>query len=102
MVSIGGKKHRVLVADTPDRWSYGLMNVQGRADICGYDGMIFTFPVEMPQTFWNESTFINLDLYWMRDRTVIGSSRLDAISEVGKVVVQSPGPVDAVVEILSD
>ncbi len=101
-VRVEDRTHRLLVADTPDLWSYGLMNIRSRADICGYDGMLFRFPVAIPQTFWNKDTLIDLDVYWMRRGEVVGKSHLPAIAGSDTTTIRSPEPADMVVEYVSD
>ena len=91
---------KLLVADSPAKWEYGLMNVKSKKDICGHDGMIFTFPIAMPQTFWNKNTLVDLDIYWMNGEKKIGQSQLPAITKSGLTTVSSPEAVDRVVEII--
>ena len=100
MVTIDSKNFNVLVADSPAKWEYGLMNVKSKKDICGNDGMIFTFPIAMPQTFWNKNTLVDLDIYWMNGEKKIGQSKLPAITKSGLTTVSSPEAVDRVVEII--
>ena len=91
---------KLLVADSPAKWEYGLMNVKSKKDICGYDGMIFTFPIAMPQTFWNKNTLVDLDIYWMKGEKKVGQSKLPAIAKSGLTTISSPEAVDRVVEIM--
>ncbi len=90
----------LLVADSPAKWEYGLMNVRSKKDICGHDGMIFTFPIAMPQTFWNKNTLVDLDIYWMKGKKIVGQSQLPAITKSGLTTISSPMAVDKVVEII--
>lgn len=90
----------LLVADSPAKWEYGLMNVKNKNDICGHDGMIFTFPIAMPQTFWNKNTLVDLDIYWMKGEKKVGQGTLPAITRAGLTTVSSPEAVDRVVEIV--
>ncbi len=90
----------LLVADSPAKWEYGLMNVKNKNDICGHDGMIFTFPIAMPQTFWNKNTLVDLDIYWMKGEKTVGQDKLPAITKSGLTTVSSPEAVDKVVEII--
>ena len=76
------------------------MNVKSKQDICGNDGMIFTFPIAMPQTFWNKNTLVDLDIYWMKGDKKVGQSKLLAITKSGLTTVSSPEAVDRVVEII--
>lgn len=96
---IEGKKYTLVIADNPERWQKGLMFM--RKPVKGYDGMIFIFPEYNYRTFWNLNTFENLDLYWMKDDEVTGTSPLPSIEESKEIVrVSSPEPVNIVVEII--
>lgn len=89
--------YQLLVADTPEKWTKGLMYFRS---LEGVDGMIFIFPDKQPRTFWNKNTLMNLDLYWLDENQVIGKSYLPSIEKSKEVVVvNSPNPVDKVVEI---
>jgi len=98
--TIESTNFNVLVADSPAKWEYGLMNVKSKKDICGHDGMIFTFPIAMPQTFWNKNTLIDLDIYWMKGDKQVGQSKLPAVTKSGLTTVSSSEAVDRVVEII--
>lgn len=99
-VTIENKNFHVLVADSPSKWQYGLMNVESKKDICDHDGMTFTFPIAMPQTFWNKNTLVDLDIYWMKGEDVLGKDLLPSITDAGLKTVSSPQPADGVVEII--
>lgn len=93
-----GSTRRLYVADTPAKWTKGLMNYRR---LNGIDGMIFMFPLRMQQSFWNENTYLNLTIYWIDGGKVIGTSDLPSIEKTKKaLIVNSPGPVDKVVEIV--
>lgn len=93
--------YKVLLADTPARWEYGLMNIKNKKDICGYEGMLFTFPLTMPQTFWNKNTLVDLKLYWVKDDHVLSTSDLPSITKSKRIVTASSvEPVDTVIEII--
>lgn len=92
--------YQLLLADTPTKWEYGLMNVKSKSDICGADGMLFKFPVALPQTFWNKNTLINLDVYWLKNDTVVGKDFLPSITQNIHTTIASPKPVNMVVEII--
>lgn len=98
--TIESRQYTLLVADTPQKWQRGLMEVRGTVDICGYDGMIFTFPLATPQTFWNKNTLVDLDIYWMKSDAVVGISFLKSINTSDLTIVSSPVPVNRVVEII--
>ncbi|MEN9327659.1 MAG: hypothetical protein RI947_467 [Candidatus Parcubacteria bacterium] len=89
--------YELLVADTADKQEKGLMNVREMKE---FDGMLFTFPTEEYQTFWNENTFRDLDIYWIRKGRVIAKDTLPSVEKGGQVIVSSPERVDTVVEII--
>jgi len=93
--------HRLLVADTPEKWERGLMFVTNKQDVGGMDGMIFKFPDRQVRTFWNKNTFSHLTLYWITDEKVIGTSDLPSIIETKSITtVSSPSEADTVIEII--
>ena len=93
-----GKVYRLLRADTPRAWRIGLMY---RRTLPHADGMVFVFPDRQHRSFHNKNTHLDLDVYWIDGRMVIGKVRLAPIERTSKiVVVNSPGPVDIVVELV--
>lgn len=66
-----------------------------------FDGMLFILPNKNIQTFWNENTYMDLNLYWLDDDRVVGVSFLPSI-EVSKgiVYVSSPKPANKVIELI--
>jgi hypothetical protein len=85
-------------AKTPEEWQKGLMFVKKSVD---YDGMIFIFPDKQIRSFWNKNTFVDLEVYWLDDDKVIGKDRLESIEKTKKLkVIQSPGSVSKVIEII--
>ncbi|MEK7166362.1 MAG: DUF192 domain-containing protein [Patescibacteria group bacterium] len=97
-MQIEGKAYKLLTATTSEEWRVGLMN---RERLENADGMIFIFPTKQPRTFWNYNTHLNLDVYWMDGNNVVGKSRLPSIDETkNPKIVQSPKPVDRVVELV--
>lgn len=92
------KKYCLLVADSPDEWTKGLMNVRKPVD---FDGMIFIFPDKQRQTFWNMNTYIDLDVYWLTDNKVVGKSYLLSIEKSKEIVTVNSGKkINKVVEII--
>lgn len=88
-----------MVADTPSKWSQGLMFVKEKPE--GVDGMIFLFPDSDYRTFWNQNTYLNLRLLWMSDGKVVGKTVLPSIDKTKEpLTVASPERADAVVEII--
>ncbi len=97
---IEGEKYNLLVADTGDKQSLGLMDV---TDIEPYDGMVFLFNDVSPKTFWNKNTLMDLKIFWMLDDTVVRKSDLPSITRSGEIVeVSSVDPVNIVVELVPE
>jgi poly-gamma-glutamate capsule biosynthesis protein CapA/YwtB (metallophosphatase superfamily)/uncharacterized membrane protein (UPF0127 family) len=87
-------------AKTPEEWQKGLMFVKKPVD---YDGMIFIFPDKQIRSFWNQNTFLDLEVYWLDDDKIIGKDKLESIEKT-KIVktIQSPGPVNKVIELIQN
>jgi poly-gamma-glutamate synthesis protein (capsule biosynthesis protein) len=87
-------------AKTPEEWQKGLMFVKKPVD---YDGMIFIFPDKQIRSFWNQNTFVDLEVYWLDDDKIIGKAKLESIEKT-KIVktIQSPGPVNKVIELIQN
>lgn len=88
---------RLMVADTSQKQEKGLM---GYRYLVGYDGMAFVYKDKRIRHFWNKNTYLELDLYWIEDNKLVGRSYLPSVDKAGIVIVSSPGPVDAVVELI--
>lgn len=94
---LNGKTYRLLTANTSAEWEKGLMFYR---KLEGADGMIFIFPDKNERSFWNQNTFMDLDLYWLNDDTVIGKSFLPSIEKSkNTVIVSSSGKVNKVIEL---
>ena len=90
--------YTLLVADTQEEWTKGLMD---RQELSGADGMIFIFPDPQPRSFWNKNTHLDLDIYWMNNDVVVGKVFLPSIEKTGTVMtISSPSPVNAVIELV--
>jgi poly-gamma-glutamate synthesis protein (capsule biosynthesis protein) len=87
-------------AKIPNEWQKGLMFVKKPVD---YDGMIFIFPDKQIRSFWNQNTFLDLEVYWLDDDKIIGKDKLESIEKT-KIVktIQSPGPVNKVIELIQN
>lgn len=97
---VEGKELKLLVADEQTEWERGLMYIRKLRDA---DGMIFIFPDKRKRSFWNKNTVVDLDVYWISDDKVVGKSFLPSIEKSKKVVViNSPEPVDKVIENIRD
>lgn len=96
--TLNKKQYKFLVADTSEKWVKGLMDVRKLENL---DGMIFIFPKPAPHTFWNENTYVDLDIYWINKGKVVGTSFLPSIEKSrDHVVISSPKPVDTVIEFI--
>jgi uncharacterized membrane protein (UPF0127 family) len=96
--SLKNKQYKFLVADTSEKWVKGLMDVRKLDNL---DGMIFMFPSAEPKSFWNENTYVDLDIYWIKKGKVVGQSFLPSIEKSkSRVIISSPEPVDTVIEFV--
>jgi uncharacterized membrane protein (UPF0127 family) len=92
------RRYWLLVADNEEKWTKGLMN---QKELRGADGMLFVFKDKQIRSFWNKNTYLPLHIYWLDDAKVVGQTSLPSISESEtEVIVQSPQPVDKVVELV--
>ncbi len=95
--SLNGQKVRLLVADTPEKREKGLMYYR---KLEGVDGMIFIFSKKELLSFWNKNTYMDLDLYWIDDKKVVGKSYLPSIEQSMMILtVNSPEKVNKVIEL---
>lgn len=98
---IEGKKYRLLVAKDPISWQKGLMYYQSKKELNGADGMIFIFPNKDYQTFWNQNTYLDLDVYWLADNQVVGKEFLPSIKKTKTpLTITSNKKVNRVIEIV--
>lgn len=95
---LGDKKYHLLVADSQSKYMNGLMNFRELKD---FDGMIFIFPTKGYRAFWNQNTYLDLQIYWLNNDMVIGTEKLPSIEKT-KIVktIYSPGPADKVIELV--
>lgn len=100
---INNKIYKLLVAKTQTEWEKGLMFYKDKKELKGADGMMFIFPSKNNQSFWNENTYLDLDVYWLSDDRIIGKSYLPNIIKTKEpFIINSPGQVNKVVEIIRD
>jgi len=77
------------------------MFYKSKEELKGADGMIFIFPEKDFRSFWNENTYLDLDVYWIDGDKVVGKSYLPSIEKSKEIVtIDSSGSVDKVVEIV--
>lgn len=97
---LSGKTYRLLIADDEIERNKGLMFVKKKE---GFDGMIFIYPDKQVRTFWNQNTFVELDVYWLNDDKVVGKSLLPSIEKSKTpVTISSEKEANKVVEIIQD
>jgi uncharacterized membrane protein (UPF0127 family) len=95
---LNGVEYKLLVADDEKEWAKGLMGYQRKED---FDGMLFVFPDKKYRQFWNKNTFLDLDIYWLDDKKIVGKSFLPAVNKTGKVmIINSPKEVNRVIELI--
>jgi len=94
---IENRTYRLLVADTPKKWEKGLMYIKKKEN---FDGMIFYFPEKSFRSFWNKNTLVDLDIYWLVDKKVIGKGTLPSVAKNGLITISSSEPVNRVIEII--
>jgi uncharacterized membrane protein (UPF0127 family) len=95
---INNKNYCLLTANNQKEWERGLMFYKKPVN---FDGMIFIFPEKSIRSFWNENTYMDLDIYWMDENIIIGKSFLPSIEKNKKIItVKSKEGVNKVVEII--
>jgi uncharacterized membrane protein (UPF0127 family) len=95
--ALNNKRYTLLIAANPEEWEKGLMYYR---NLSGVDGMIFIFPDKHIRSFWNKNTLMDLDLYWLQDKIIIGKSYLPSIEKSKNIItVTSPDKANIVVEL---
>ena len=95
---LNGVEYKLLVVDDEKECAKGLMGYQRKED---FDGMLFVFPDKKYRQFWNKNTFLDLDIYWLDDKKIVGKSFLPSINKTGKVmIINSPKEVNRVIELI--
>ncbi len=101
--TLEGKKYRLLIAKDPISWQKGLMFYKNKKELKGADGMIFIFPDKDYRTFWNQNTFLDLDVYWLSDNQVVGKAFLPSITKTKTpITISSNKKVNQVIEIVKN
>jgi len=96
-----GRTYKLLIAKNTLEWTTGLMGYKKKDELKGAQGMIFLFPNKETRQFWNEGTYLDLDVYWIDNDKVIGKDYLPSIEKSkDTVIISSPGEADKVVEIV--
>ncbi|MFP4512290.1 MAG: DUF192 domain-containing protein [Acidimicrobiales bacterium] len=81
VVSADGSASRrcVLIADTAELRSHGLMEV---TDLAGYDGMLFSFPGTVRRSFWMGNTVLPLTIAFIdQDGGVVSTADMEPCPE---------------------
>ncbi len=98
-----GKTYKLLIADNYSEWSKGLMFNKNKDELKGADGMMFIFPDKQIRDFWNENTYLNLDVYWLDDDKVVGKDFLPSILKTKEpYTVSSKEKVNKVIELVKE
>lgn len=98
-ITLEGQSYKVLVADTDETRTRGLMYVRKPF---AYDGMIFLFPKASIHRFWNMNTYEDLTLYFLREGRVVDKQSMPSIEKSKEVTIVTPREeADAVVEIIN-
>ncbi len=96
-----GRTYQLMTAKTESERVKGLMDYRSKKDLKGADGMIFIFPRKDYRQFWNQNTYLDLDVYWVDGKKVVGKDKLPSIEKSKDlVVIYSPEKVDRVIEIV--
>lgn len=94
---LNSRNYKLYTARNSQEWEKGLMYYR---KLDGADGMIFIFPDKEVRTFWNKNTFMDLNLYWLNDKNVVGESFLPSIEKSkDTVIVTSPDKANRVIEL---
>ena len=95
------KTYKLIVVYNQSEWSKGLMYYKNKKELKGAYGMIFIFPEKEYRTFWNKNTYLDLDIYWLDNDSVVGKDYLPNILKTKKIfTVDSGKEVNKVVEIV--
>ncbi len=97
--NLNGKTYHLLTAVNAVQWEQGLMYYRSLKNA---DGMMFIFPDSQYRSFWNKNTYMNLDVYWINGKTVVGKNFLPSIEKSRTtVIINAPGKVDKVIELIA-
>lgn len=90
----------VFSVEIADNFSSRARGLSGRDGLGSHEGMLFVFPVAMPQGFWMKEMKFPIDIIWIKDNKVAGIV-IGAEPEAGPdyTIYRSPENVDKVLEI---
>lgn len=94
---LNNKSYRLYTAKNPQEWEKGLMSYR---KLDNADGMLFIFPDKQIRSFWNKNTFMDFDIYWLNDDSIIGKNFLPSIEKSKEIVmVSSPDKANRIIEL---
>ncbi len=98
---LNNKTYKLLTAKNSSEWEKGLMFYKNKEELKGADGMIFIFPEKDLRTFWNENTYLDLDVYWLDGDKIVGKDYLPNINKTKEpFTIDSKKNADKVIEII--
>jgi hypothetical protein len=96
-VSVGGSSFTVEVRDTEQGRAQGL---SGRTEVPPGTGMLFRYDDDAPRGYWMSGMLLPIDLAWITDGKVVAVETLQPCAAGQPCPIHdSPGPVDAVLEV---
>lgn len=99
--NLNGKTYKLMTAKNSSEWAKGLMDYRSKKELNGADGMMFIFPDKDYRNFWNQNTYLDLDVYWVDGEEVVGKDFLPSIKKSKEIVIiESKTKVDKVIEIV--
>ncbi len=90
--------YKLKIADDESEWQKGLSGLKTKP--ANYDGMIFIFPDKRIRSFWNQNTYLTLDILWLDNFKIVGQDVLEPFDKIGLQIVTSRVPVNYVIEII--
>lgn len=94
--TLGNKVYRLKIANNAISWAKGLSGIKTKPQ--NYDGMIFIFPNKQIRSFWNQGTYLDLHVIWLKDFQIIQEDDLPPIKN-GLKVITPKMPVNYVIEL---
>ena len=94
-VSVRGQSITIEIADTDDERQAGLSN---RSSLKSGHGMLFIFPNESKQVFWNQDMKFPIDVVWIKGDRIVNVDHLP-LDSGENVRVAAPQEIDKVLEL---
>lgn len=96
-VKINDNIINIQLADSPEKWSRGLMFI---SELPENEGMLFIFPDEVHRNFWMRNTLIPLDILFISsDKTIIDIATLQPCEQDLCQSYRSKEPATFVLEV---